>query len=278
MAKKLADLVKALEAIVTSADHQTAQNAAAALVDDIKEYDAEYNAELHKKNSEARGLRDRVKAADELQAKLDGLKGAHAKVLKTLELEDDVEDLDAALAAIQEAIRTGKDSGKGKTELDAKITDLTKQVTTLTKELGNHQKLANENEQKFTTERTRRLTEAKSRALLDGLREQKIIKPEQFVNFLSNQVSIKEKEDGSEEMLFINSKGEEIEFKKGLVDWAVENPHFVLNDQNPGSGSGGGAGAGSGGKKIITVEQYKDPTFYRENRDAILSGEMEVGE
>lgn len=271
MAKVLADLIKIVEGISSAADVTVAQDAANALLADLKEYDESYNNELKKKNSEARGLRDRVKGAESLQTTLDGLKTNHSKILKTLGLDDDVEDLETALASVAEKILLGENAGKGKTELDKQLSDLQKQLTTLTKDLAKVQTEKAGVDTLLANEKGKRQTATKTQALMDALTEHKAIKPKELMKILTHSVQMKD----DDSLVYIDDKGEEIEVSKGVQAWLTANPEFVTNTQNPGSGSGG-AGGGGTGKLKATNAQMKDPAWYEKNRQAVLENRVEI--
>lgn len=271
--KTLADLLKALEAITNAKDLVEAQNAAQSLVDDLNEYDSGYKQELGKKNSEAQGLRTRLKQAETLSGALEDLKGKHGKVLAKLGFEDDVEDLDEALEAIVEKIKSGETAGKSKTELESQMTELRKQISTLTKQAEKASTESKTFQEQLTQERAKRHTSLKQTELLNVLTANKAVKPDKLAKMLIHNVEVDaENEDN---LLFINDTGEKVPLKDGLVKFLTDNPEFVENAQKGGSGSKGGGGAG---KLKATEAQLKDPTFYRSNRDAILKGDYEVVE
>ena len=270
--KTLADLLKALAAITNATDLATAQNAAQSLVEDLNDFDSGYKGELGKKNSEAQGLRTRLKQAETLTASLEALKGTHGKVLKSLGFEDDVEDLDAALEAVVEKIKTGESAGKSKGELENQMVELRKQLTSLTKQA---EKANTDNKtltEQLSQERTKRQGSLKQTELLNLLTANKAVKPDKLAKMLMHSVEIDaENEDA---LLFINDTGEKVPLKDGLAKFLTDNPEFVENTQKGGSGSRGGNGGG--GKLRATSAQLKDPSFYRANRDAIMKGDVEV--
>lgn len=271
MAKTLADLLKALEAITRAKDVVEAQNAAQSLVDDLNEFDTGYRAELSKKNGEAQGLRTRVKKAEEAQAALEDLKGKHGKVLTKLGFDDDVEDLDVALEAIVEKIKAGETAGKGKTELETQLADLRKQITTISKQA---EKATTDNKvlsEQLTQEKTKRFNSLKETQLLSALTAGKAVKPDKLAKMLMQSVEV-DAEDETK-LLFIGETGEKLPLKDGLTAFLKDNPEFVANTQKGGSGSKGG---GDGSKLRVTDAQLKDPAFYRANREAIIKGDYEV--
>lgn len=271
--KTLADLLKALEAITNATDLAAAQNAAQSLVEDLNEFDSGYKLELSKKNSEAQGLRTRLKTAEALSGALEDLKGKHGKVLSKLGFEDDVEDLDDALEAIVEKIKSGETAGKSKTELEGQMAELRKQINSLTKQAEKASTESKIYQDQLTQERAKRHSSLKQTELLNVLTANKAVKPDKLAKMLMHNVEVDaENEDN---LLFINDAGEKVPLKDGLVKFLTDNPEFVENAQKGGSGSKGGGG---GAKLRATEAQLKDPTFYRSNRDAILKGDYEVVE
>ena len=215
--KTLADLLKALEAITNATDLAAAQNAAQSLVEDLNEFDSGYKTELGKKNSEAQGLRTRLKQAETLSGALEDLKGKHGKVLSKLGFEDDVEDLDEALEAIVEKIKSGETAGKSKTELEGQMTDLRKQINSLTKAA---EKATTDNKtlaDQLTQERAKRHTSLKQTELLNILTANNAIKPDKLAKMLLHSVEVDtENEDN---LLFIDDTGEKVPLKDGLLSF-----------------------------------------------------------
>lgn len=269
--KKLEEILKALEAIQKATDLTEAQGAATNLMDIVKDYDAGWLAEVNKKNGEAQNLRGKAKQADALQTALDALKSKHGKIIKTIGLDDDMDEIDEALEAIAAKIQVGETSGKTQTELQAQLGEVKKSLTNITKQL---EKATNDNNTLNTSlseERNKRYSSAKQTELLNILTANKAVKPDKLAKMLSHSVEV-DVENG-EALLFVNELGEKVPLKDGLTKFLADNPEFVANHQQTGSGSSG-AGAG-GGKLKITSAQMKDPTFYRANRDVIVSGNYE---
>lgn len=270
--KTLADLLKALEAITTATELTAAQNAAQSLIEDVNEFDSGYKSELSKKNSEAQGLRNRLKTAEALSGTLENLKSKHGKILSKLGFEDDVEDLDEALEAIVEKIKTGETAGKSKTDLENQMTDLRKQINSLTKQAEKATTDSKTYQEQFVQERAKRHTSLKQTELLNALTANKAVKPDKLAKMLQHNVEVDaENEDN---LLFLDDAGEKVPLKEGIVKFLTDNPEFVENAQKGGSGSRGGGG----GKLRVTEAQLKDPSFYRTNRDTILKGDYEVVE
>lgn len=270
--KKLADLLKVIEGATNAADLDAAKATLATLANDIKEFDAGYLDELKTKNTEIRGLNDKVKGFDTSKGQFDVIKGNYTKVLKALDLDEDLEDIDTELASLSEKLQAGELASKSKGELENQIATLTKSHTSTVKELT---KLANEKtllESTVATERTKRQTAIKDRTIMSALADNKVIKPKEIAKILAHSVKVND----DDTLTYINAKGEEVEFEEGIKSWVTENPEFISNEQNPGSGSGGGAAGGGVGRVAVTAAQFKDPAWYEKNRDAVMDDRVDI--
>lgn len=269
--KTLADILKALEAIISSTDLVAAQNAAQSLIEDINEFDTGYRTELNKKNSEARGLRDRLKKAEEVAGLVDDAKAKYKNVLGKFGLSDEIEDIDAEIDTLIEKIKSGEASGKSKTEIEAQLADLRKQLTTLTKQ-AEQATISNKSlEEQLTQERTKRHGALKQTELLKILTAGNAVKPNKLAEMLMHNVEVDSENDDA--LLFVDETGEKIALSDGLTKFLKDNPEFVKNSQRGGAGSGS---TDPGNKLRVTRDQLKDPSFYKANRDAILKGDVEV--
>lgn len=206
MPKTLEEALAALE---------TAENGAE-LVDAVK-------TELSKKNSEAKGLRDRVKAADVKLKKLE-------KLTSAFELDGvDDEELDEKINAIKTKQKTAKSPEE--------VSRLEKRIKLLEEEATNAKVEA----------RKSKVDSALSKVLHDA----KVV--ESVFGGLKDVLStrIRFKDDGS---YFFDVDGEEKTLEDGVKGYLAANPGFVKNEQAP--GSGGGTGKRAPGGKVMKETEF----------------------
>ena len=273
MPKVLADLLKVVDSISAATTLEDAQAAAASFKDDLTEYDTGYNAVVRSKNSEAKGLRDRLKAAELSNSELQPFRETVNKITDvfSITMGDDLED---QIAAIKAKIEAGENAGKSQTELETKLSDLTKQ---LTKAQQQQQAVIAERDgalTKLADVNTRRQAALRDQALLSALTANKAVRPNEISAMLASKVKIGD----DDKLAFINDNEEEISVDEGIKAWLSTRPEFIQNDQRPGSGSAGGAGGGGTPPGTIkaTRAQMKDADWYAKNRQAVIEDRVEV--
>lgn len=202
---------------------------------------AAIQAEMTKKNNEAKNLRDKSK---QTEADLKAAKAARKELLKTIGVdEEDADgedfDLDNALEAYTNKLLEGKGKGKDSPE----FVELQKQVKTLNKSV---EKLSTENTEfkaAAESERGKRHGTLKENALIKSLEEGKAVKPGFLAKSLLSQVRIDEV-DGKDVLVYVAEDGEEHSIKDGIAAFLTANPELVVNGQNGGGGTNGGSPGG----------------------------------
>lgn len=191
-------------------------------------------AEITKKNNEAKNLRERLKASETDSA---ALKGRFEKVASHigLNLEEGIE-LEEALAKFDEA-RKGSPSGDPK-----ELVELRSDIQRMKRELEKIQKEKDKAAEIAVQERDRRIKTDRDRKLSEALSSAKAISPNKLVRLLADNVKILD----DDSMVFIGEDGEELDLKEGVTAFLKDNPEFVMNDQRAGGGSGGGGDGGRG--------------------------------
>lgn len=160
-------------------------------------------AELSKKNSEAKGLRDRLKDADLKGKKL-------STVLSALELEDS-EDLEDKISEIRTKSKTAK-SPEEYTRLEKRLKAL---------EQENADAKAESRKVKVEAKLSKLLHESNViEGVFEGLKDVLATK-------------VKHNDDGD---IYLSLNGEELPIEEGVKNYLSSNPGFVKNVQKPGSG------------------------------------------
>jgi hypothetical protein len=192
--------------------------------------------EITKKNNEAKNLRTRLKATEE---NVTAVNGKFSKVAEFLGLEEDAEDVEAALEALkakQSEKKPGGDPGNPQTSQE--LAQLTSQLNQLQRDL---KKISTEKEtfaQTAAQEKAKRMELLRDSALKTALANGKAIKPDLLAKIL--QSNIKTLDDGSEGFVFVADDGNEVTIDEGVKSFLDTNPDFVTNGSRPGAGSGGG--------------------------------------
>lgn len=218
MAKTLEEITKALEGLEDGTE----------FIAGLKTL----SEEIGKKNREAQGLRTRLKTAED---SIGTVNGKFSKVAAFIGLEDEAEDLEAALEALKEKqIAAGGKGSKSAPE----IAELTSQLNQLKRDM---KKISDDKvgfEKAAGEEKAKRHTVLRDLALRNALEAGKAVKPQRLTKMLVNNVKIMD----DDSLIFVNDDGSEVTIDEGVKSFLTENPEFVVNPQNPGAGGGGGNG------------------------------------
>lgn len=217
------DVFKALEASENKDELK-------AVIDGLK-------AEISKKNSEAKNLRDRFKQSEESGKtikesleKLMSLEGIEAG-------EDD--DLDSIFEEHYTKKKTKEtDDPDGN---QRKMVELTTQMTKLTREVEKFRKAAEDAGKRADSERALRISADRDRQIIDALSKNKAISPAKLAKIVSGSVKMLD----DESFAYVTESGDEVSLEEGIADFLKNNPEFSANEQRGGSGSnpkGGGHG------------------------------------
>lgn len=209
----LEELLKALGAVQ---DGQKLVDAVKAIVEGK---DGEITQKATQNRTAAKALKD---VEDKLKASNEKLK----KFADHIGVDEDAEDLDAALA---EAAKAGKKGGD-----DALLKRLEKLETSRKKDKEDADKLLAE-------ERGKRHALLKGEAIKSALTAGNATRADELVGLLTGRVQI-----GDDDLLtFTDDKGQSVKVEDGVKAWLSTRPEFVKNPQTPGGGSGGGTGGGT---------------------------------
>lgn len=167
------------------------------------------------------------KATKDLDSNAKSLKERLAKFFDALGIDEDIEDLDAAIA---EAVKVAKKGGD-----DA----LLKRLEKLERE---RKKDKEESDKLITEERAKRHDLLKRQTILSALNAGEAARAEDLVGLLTGMVQLGD----DDSLTFINEKGEAVKVEDGVKAWLNTRPEFKKNPQNAGAGSHGGAGGGGG--------------------------------
>ncbi|WP_312560865.1 hypothetical protein [Anaerospora sp.] len=194
----------------------------AKLTEAIKALIATKETEIAQKGSQCKGLTKTLKESEEkLKATSDRLTKLHDH----LGIDEDVEDLDGALA---EAAKAGKKGGD-----EALLKRLEKLEKSRKQDKDASDKLLAE-------ERSKRHDLLKRQTLLSSLTAGNAARADELVGLLSGMVQIGD----DDELTFVDEKGQSVRVEDGVKGWLAARPEFVKNAQNPGAGSGAGGGKG----------------------------------
>lgn len=210
----LEELLKALAGVQ---DGQKYTDALKAIVE-AKDSDLTAKTNQHKATSKA--LKD---AEDKLKKTAERL----TKLSDHIGLDEEAEDLEAALAEASKAGKKGGDEA------------LLKRIAKLEKD---HKKAQSDSEALLAAERGKRHDTMKAQAILSSLTAGKAVKPDKLVALLTAAVKVND----DDTMVYVDDKGKEISIQDGVTAWLKANPEFVLSGQNAGGGSGAGTGAAGG--------------------------------
>jgi hypothetical protein len=239
-------------------------------------------AELSKKNNEAKNLRDRSKGAETKQAET---LAKLQKVAASLGLDLEAEDFDGVLEGQKKVVedlkkeltvaKTQGDQSKQE-EIRKALTEAQEakdQTTKLQKELDKRSKEVADLGTKYSTEKEKRLAILKTQGLTQALIDSKAVKPSVISKMLLQNVKV---DEATDELLFVDEKGAEVSLAEGVKAFLGANPEFVANVQNPGAGSPPGAGAAGTAAAPIKVSraQMADVAFYRAHQKDFLNGKM----
>lgn len=216
-------------------------------------------AEIAKKNSEAKNLRERMKTSESaLAANKETLKKVVSKLGLELQ-EDDEGSLDEAL----EGFMNGrKPSSEGE---DKELAALRLDMQRMKRDFEKMQKAKEQSDQLAAAEREKRIGTEKARRLTEALTSEKAISPTKLVKLLEGNVKVLE----DDSMVYVGDDGAEVDLKEGVASFLKANPEFVANNQVP--GSGGGKGAGAGGQKLYSKAELEamTPEEVNKNWDAV---------
>lgn len=159
-----------------------------------------------------------AKAQKEAEKKLKATEEKLSKVLDHLGIDEDEEDLDAALAA---ADKNGKTKGD-----DA----LMKRLDKLEKQRKAEKE---ESDRLLGEERGKRLDALKRQELLKALNENNAARPEDLVDFLFGKVQVGD----NESFTLADDKGNQVKIGDGVKSYLATRPEFTKNSQKPGGGS-----------------------------------------
>ena len=239
-------------------------------------------AELSKKNNEAKNLRDRSKGAETKQAET---LAKLQKVATSLGIDLEAEDFDGVLEGQKIVVedlkkelivaKTQGDQSKQE-EIRKALTEAQEakdQTAKLQKELDKRAKEVADVTGKYTTEKDKRIAILKTQGLTQALAEAKAVKPSVISKMLLPNVKV---DETSDELLFVDEKGAEVSLSEGVKAFLGANPEFVVNVQNPGAGTPPGTGAAGAAAAPIKVSraQMSDVSFYRTHQKDFLSGKM----
>lgn len=217
------DVFKALEASENKDELK-------AVIDGLK-------AEINKKNSEAKNLRERYKQSEEsgktVKERLEKLMS-----LEGIEAGDD-DDLDTVFDEhyAKKKTKDGDDADGSQ----RKMVELTTQMNKLTRDLDKYRKLAEDAGKRADTERAMRISADRDRQIIDALAKNKAISPAKLAKIVSGSVKMLD----DESFAYVTDSGDEVSLDEGIADFLKNNPEFSANEQRGGSGSnpkGGGHG------------------------------------
>lgn len=194
----------------------------------LKSLIATKEAEIAQKGTQCKALTKTLKESEE---KLRAASERLSKLHDHLGIDEDVEDLDGALA---DAAKNGK---KGSDEALAKRLEKLEKSRKLDKEAA---------DKLIAEERSKRHDLLKKQTLLSALTAGNAARADELVGLLSGMVEIGD----NDELAFVDEKGQSIKVEDGVKGWLAARPEFVKNTQNPGanSGPGGGKGGSDGGE------------------------------
>lgn len=184
-------------------------------------------AEVAKKNSEAQGLRKRLKP---LESKVRSLVGA-----------EESDDLDEVIERIEQTVKANGKAGKP----DDRVAALEKTLSKLTAEL--------------TTERAQKTAAIVGGRLKDALGKHNAVRPDDLVRLLADAVKV----DG-DKATFVAEDGTELDIESGVGAWLKARPELVRSTQQPGPGGTGTKNQTPGGQKTITRAEYQKAQQERE--------------
>jgi len=184
-------------------------------------------AEVSKKNSEAMGLRKRLKP---LETKVRALVGA-----------EESDDLDEVFEKIEQTVKAGGKAGKP----DDRVATLEKTLAKLTAEL--------------TTERAQKTAAIVGGKLKDALGKHNAVRPDDLVRLLADAVKIE-----GDKAMFVSEDGTELDIESGVGAWLKARPELVRSTQQPGPGGAGTKHQTPGGQKTITRAEYQRAQQERE--------------
>lgn len=241
-------------------------------------------AELSKKNNEAKNLRDRSKAAE---TKVTAHEAKLQKLASTLGFDLEADDIDTVLEGQKKIVedlkkeltvaKTQGDQSKQE-EIRKALTEAqvaTEQASKLQKELDKRAKEVTDLTTKYETEKTKRVNILKTQGLTQALSDSKAIKPAVIAKMLLPNIKV---DEATDDLLYVDEKGNELPLADGVKAFLGVNPEFVANTQNPGAGTPPGSGSsGTNNTPIkVTREQAADVAFYRAHQKEFLSGKMIV--
>lgn len=159
-------------------------------------------SEFAKKNSEAAGLRKRLKPLEERVRKIAGV--------------EESDDLEEALATIETASKAGAKGGKP----DDRVATLEKTVADLKK--------SNE------IEKAKATAAIVGNDLKSALVDAKGKRPDDLMKLLLDRVKVE-----GDKRTFLQEDGTEVDIKTGVKAWATTRPEFFESEQQPGPGGSG---------------------------------------
>lgn len=177
-------------------------------------------AEVTQKSTQYKTL---TKTLKDTETKLKSSEDRLTKVFDHLGIDDDVEDLDEALAT------AAKTSKKGGDEALLKRLEKLEKARKADKDAS---------DQLISEERGKRHELLKKQALTSALTAGNAARPDELVGLLSGMVQIGD----NDELSFIDEKGASIKVEDGVKNWLTARPEFVSNSQRPGANSGPGGG------------------------------------
>lgn len=172
-------------------------------------------------SEKTKGIDESRKKGNEIKKHLTDLNKLK-DTLKELELDPDG-DLSEQISSLKTKINSGATSD----EVTKQIKSLQKQVETLTGNLTEKERIAQEKSAKLARQT---LTNALTKAL-----GEKVYASEHVIANLIHSGKVKLGDD-EETVLFVDGESE-LEFSKGVESFLKGNPGIVKNSQNPGGGS-----------------------------------------
>lgn len=235
MPKSLEDALKVLEG-----QEADAKELVAAVKDAIAAEKEKGVAATKKANSEAKGLRDRLKAQEPF---VDGF--------KTLGFDSEDEDasLEDFIEGQQKLVLPGDLTDEDKVMKSKPYLQLQQDMKKLTKNFEKSEKAKIDAEKRAEELKTRQTHSAMQEQLLGALKDEegnfKVFGEDLLVKSLIRDGRVKMSSLDEKTVVFIKGKGddaEEIELKEGMETLLTERKDLLRNQQSPGGGSGGGGG------------------------------------
>lgn len=220
--------------------------AALQALDDGAEFVAGLRSITEDAGKKTKTLRELSNQLKNSETTIKALTDKYGKIAGFVGLQDEVEDLDAALEEIRKKQSTGgKPSAPEIAELTSKINELQRNVKKLTDEKGSFEKAASE-------ERAKRQTMIRDTALRNALEKAEALNPQITSRLLVSNIKVLD----DDSQVFIADDGTEVTIDEGVNSFLEKYPMYKVNGQVPGAGSGGGSGK-TPDFNNMSMEDYK---------------------